>query len=420
MKKVISILLALVLMASLCSCALLRRVLEELPSEPEVSQSEAPEPEVTEPEVTEPEITEPEPEVTEQAPAPTPSGNLPDDLFSFQLELDGVIYQLPAPYSEFETNGWVGKEDLSTELDPDHITTSISLKNGEHEIYARFLNAGTDVLKLSECYVYIINLDSFDVDKGASLIFPSGITIGTKMDDVKSAYGDPSETYEGDYSINWTYKLKTYASAEIKFDPATKTVSDLKMENAFPAEGSEPAKGSGATGETPEQVKNYKAPKELGDKLLSFNVKYAGDLYKLPAPVSVFVENGWKLVDSNVTVAAKSTEVGFEMTKNNQTLRAYIRNYSKSGQPAENCFVTMIKSSEFDPDLPLALPGGITRDSTYDQMIKALGQPDDTDQTSTFKYYTYGEYGKSVTIIFNDETKKISTIEVENSPKELN
>jgi hypothetical protein len=262
-------------------------------------------------------------------------------------------------------------------------------------------------------------VDEYDAKKGVELIFPGGIAIGTSsMDDVQKAYGDPSDTYESDTSTRWTYTQQTYASAQVSFDNETKKVSGMYMENIFmdePAQGS----SSASTGEVPDSVKNYKAPQDLGTDPKSFNVKYAGDLYTLPAPVRAFTDNGWTVIDKGVMIPARSYDVAYQISKNNQTLRAQIYNYSDTEQPAENCFVTKISCSTLGPNLTLELPGGITMDSSYQDIKKVFGEPDDTSDSSMFQFYEYGNSRERFSFSFSKETNKISNVEITHELKEL-
>ncbi|MCL2165140.1 MAG: hypothetical protein FWH55_12305 [Oscillospiraceae bacterium] len=449
MKKVIAIMLATIVALSLAGC------INSAPSEGTTTNTEAErttrpsQSSTTTTEISSPNTTETTPasttettlpSTTESTPASTtesspanatepssggtdepgaihvPSGELSDDWTSFEAELNGIVYQLPALFSEFSADGWTLKEESET-LAPNYHTT-VQLKKGDQIVGATVLNLTGNVLPFGECYIEKLMLDSYDARHGAKLILPSGVTNDeSNMDDVRAAYGEPSDIYEGTSIIIWTYSEETYSEAKIQFDIDTMKVSKVEIGNAYPRE---PIAAPELSGEIPASVANYVTPSALGESWDSFTVKYADDLYALPAPVRVFADNGWKILDADVIVSARSAKVGFEMSKNNQTLRAQIYNYSDTVQPAENCFVFFVRSSSNGPSLPIELPGGITMDSSYDDIISAYGTPDETDESgSMFNYYTYGSFDQEVSISIFQETGEIGTIEVSYRPRNL-
>lgn len=59
-------------------------------------------------------------------------------------------------------------------------------------------------------------------------------------------------------------------------------------------------KGSVST-DVPDIVRNYKAPTALDGDFMEPDVEFMGDFYRLPAPVSAFLSNGW-VMKENQTV----------------------------------------------------------------------------------------------------------------------
>lgn len=123
---------------------------------------------------------------------------LSSDPESFQVSLDGNIITLPALYKDFTALGWECDIDVNEEtLKPGFIMVgNASLRKGDTSLSgANFINLSDQELPLSECYVYGF---SFAYDsKGAvdtSVVFPGGLHIGSTVDDIIAAYGDPTET----------------------------------------------------------------------------------------------------------------------------------------------------------------------------------------------------------------------------------
>lgn len=49
--------------------------------------------------------------------------------------------------------------------------------------------------------------------------------------------------------------------------------------------------------EVPEIRTNYQTPAALGSDFMDPEVEFMGNLYRLPAPVSAFLDNGWEMKD---------------------------------------------------------------------------------------------------------------------------
>ncbi|MBU3109979.1 hypothetical protein [Clostridium lacusfryxellense] len=344
------------------------------------------------------------------------SGPISDDLYKYEVSIDGIKYALPASYSDFEKNGWIGKDFGTTTMDPNKYNI-VNLEKGDQSLMVSIANMGTDVLPLSKCYIGQITVDTID-DKNpkTNINIAKGITINSSQDEVIAAYGNPSDKFEGDTITKLTYKSSDYSKYEITFNKTTKKVYSINIENLV-----QPAKVETAptvnTG-LPAVVTNYKAPTSVGAELSSFQFKYGGTFYKLPVPIAELVKNGWALQSNgDEVVAAKSSAVGVELRKDNQVLRTQIQNYSEKGEPLKNCFATYVQYYNNGAVIPIELPKGITEKSTIEQVIAAYGKPTKEDSSSSFKYYTYGKIFEEVTFMTKDG--KIEKIEVNYAPKEL-
>ncbi|MCL1891473.1 MAG: hypothetical protein FWG00_05625 [Coriobacteriia bacterium] len=351
---------------------------------------------------------------------PASADGLSDDIYSFMVQLDGEIYEFPAPYSEFAAKGWKIEETLGVDyneetLKPNSYTGVVVAKNGSHQIYLTFVNVDADVKKVSDCNVGGIDLDSWDAETGTQLIFPGNIILGSSEAEVLAAYGEPSDSYDGDTAKHFTYSTGSYADAEISIDKEADKVISLSMRNLIARESSPEA-----TGDAPDVVKNYKAPKTLGASWDSFTAKYGGTLYQMPIPVSELLSNGWTAVsDMNRMVNARGFDTGIELRKDNQVLRTSIRNYDDKQQPVKFCFVTVIEYYDNGAMVPIELPGGLTEKSDIKDFIKAYGKPTEQSDSSHFDYYTWGELYSSLTVSVDKEEGVITKIELDYDPKDL-
>lgn len=167
--------------------------------------------------------------------------DLSEDLFSYEIKLDGVKYTLPADYSEFNSNGWALSDEDSqkTVASGLYLQDRFDLTKDEKKIKSQIMNAGTGASdKLTDCKVGMISV--YSTDK-TSIILPQGITIGSSIDDLKAAYGEPSDikTYD-DKSLKDSQLYKYYApeydnsvlcSVWIGVDTKTNKVTSISITN---------------------------------------------------------------------------------------------------------------------------------------------------------------------------------------------
>lgn len=220
------------------------------------------------------------------------------------------------------------------------------------------------------------------------ILLPGGIQYGvSNTDDIKAAYGDPSSDYDGERYYSMTYKYDFYREISLYVYKDTDTLGTIEIQNLIELEGMD----NSVNGDVPEQVTNYKTPAELGNDLYSFHLELEGNLYKLPCPVSVFLENGFQINEQNSDMEIGAQSYGWaELKYNNQSLRVIVDNYADYATVVENCFVTSIKSSDNGPKWDLVIPGNIKRgDSEADvkEAVKGFETEVETSD-SGFTYYT--------------------------------
>ena len=349
-----------------------------------------------------------------ETPVKPASGKISNDLYKYEVLINDIAYTLPSSFSTFEKNGWVGTNFSKSTLAPNKYKLEYP-KKGEQTMMIQIANFGINVSPLSKCHVGGIKIDSGNKNQ-ATISIAKGITIGSTYDAVIAAYGKPSDQYKSDTMLKLTYKSGIYSNYEISIDNKTKKVYSIELENLAP-----PAKAKTTSVDTklPAAVKNYKAPSSVGKDLLSFQVKYGGNYYKLPIPITELIKNGWALQStSDKVVPAQSNAVGIELRKDNQVLRTQIENYSDKGEPIKHCFATYIEYYNNGAKIPLELPKGISEKSSIAQVIAAFGKPTKVEDSPSFKYYIYGKIFKQVTFMTKDG--KIEKIEVNYAPKTLN
>lgn len=420
-KKVLALLLALSCVSLMVACKGSERVVEESEIEEEV-EVEEPEEEEIEEDLDEEEVEEEE-EVVEtedkkDKPEVSAPADLSDDLYDFQISIDGVVYQFPMWYSDFEALGWEYDGDATETLSSNQYTTTQVWKKDGVRIYTRFANLSMNTVTFAESMVAGITLDNYYLkDCDWDIVLPGGITWGvSNTDDIKAAYGDPSSDYDGDNYYKMTYKYDYYQEISLYVYKDTDALQQIELQNVVELEGAD----NSVSGEVPDVIKNYEAPAKLGDDLYTFNFDLEGNIYKLPCPVSELIANGFKIDEAKTEMEVAAGRSGWVSLKyNNQTLKVLAENYADYATTIENCMITAVKSSDYDPKFALVLPGNIKRGDTeadVEKAVKAFNYEKEVSD-SGFVYYTITNPNESkldkITIVIHED--KVVTIEMKNS-----
>lgn len=315
-------------------------------------------------------------ETTEAAGEATDSESaegLGDDIYSFSMEFDGQTMKFPMTYQDFVGMGW----ELSSREDSDmKISTNsygfVSFNKGKNSVSAEVMNLGINEVGLEDSLIGGITVDgSYDIDlTSVSVKLPGGIELGkSTLDDIKAAYGDPSDTYDGDLYTKVTYEKDTYQEVELSVFKDDNTLKKVDMENLEEPEGYD--KGA-VSDEVPDIVTAYKAPDALGSDMLDTAVEYMGDFYSLPAPVSAFTANGWEIQDAEDTPYVEGGGIAFiDMMKNNQSIHFSVYNETENATALENCFVRELSFATYDPEsIAMKLSGDITLGADKAELIK--------------------------------------------------
>ena len=345
---------------------------------------------------------------------------LSDDVYSFQVEIDGELYQFPMKYTDFISYGWEYDQDDTEKLDSNYLLSAVFYK-GKLECYADIVNFDINALPIGECYVSGLSIDSVNIRdaKEFSLRLPKGLEYGkATVEDVKGAYGTPSDTYDGEYFTKLTYEYDYYQKVEILVSKETASIESVDIQNASIPDD---FVVSEVSMDMPEIVKKYKVPDKLGDSFDTYVVKYGGELYQLPAPVSSFISNGWKIKENSSDMIVAGRSYGWvTMMNDNQELRAIANNYSEGATSIDNCFLTSVKSGDYNNKTDIMIPRDITIGMSESDLEKALNGVEYEKDTSSSSYNYYSIVpGRSKLDLYEiySKDKAIYKIEVSNSPR---
>lgn len=299
------------------------------------------------------------------------ASDLSGNLYDFRISIDGTVYQFPMWYSEFEALGWeYGGDPTDTLSSNQYSTTEVWRKDG-FRVYTTLANMSMNTVPFSESMVAGIRLENYDLkDCDWKIIMPGGILWGvSNAYDIIAAYGAPSDDYDSDLYYKMTYEYDWYREISLYVYKDDDTLKEIVIENIVELKGAD-----NSVDETvPDLVKDYEAPKSLGDDFYAYTAQLEGVVYTLPCPVSVLLENGFTLDTSDSDSEVGAGGSGWVSLKyNDQTLLAMAENYADYATTIENCFITSIESSIYGPEFDMAVPGNIKIGDSEDKVKKAV------------------------------------------------
>lgn len=137
-----------------------------------------------------------------------------NNIFSYQIALDYVVYTLPCRLSEFLDNGWECETDYFT------ATNDVSLTKKGVRIYADlYCDSKQDEHDYRDYVVYSVSI--FDVDEEMNIVLPGGLQVhqNTTEAQIIAAYGEPVYSLAG-IIIVYCVGTKPYANS-VCFDFST-------------------------------------------------------------------------------------------------------------------------------------------------------------------------------------------------------
>ena len=306
------------------------------------------------------------------------TAELGDDIYSFQVMFDGDLLKLPMSCDELISMGWQAEnpEDLDTMVQTNSYITGVRFVKGNYYISADILNLGINEEPASKCLIGGIEVDASGavhenigqkIEPGIAML-PGNIEVGTAtIEDIKAAYGEPTDTHEDEVYTVLTYDKDSFQDITLTVYQETGTLLEVDMQNFVEPEDFYPGTVSG---ETPSIVSDYKEPSALGDDLMDPTVEFMGDLYQLPAPVSAFEANGWVIQDAEEGAYVEGGGLEFiNMMKENQTVQFSIYNFTENAVALSDCFVQELSFATYDPEIiDMKLGGGVTLGVSRDEL----------------------------------------------------
>ncbi len=333
-----------------------------------------------------------------------------DNLLDFTVKINGVVNKFPCSYDELVAQGWT----ISTNnCSPDSKISGASnyeyyMANSGSKMSVTSYNLSGNANEIKNCLIGGVSWYFDEVD----FEFPHGITANSYTEDIINAYGTPHELTERDeydtlvYRFNGSYdnyvKFTVY-SGENHYDYSYVTLCNYINDGSVTTDTNEAR---------PEYLDDYVAPDALGDDLTAATVVFSGDLYRLPAPVSAFTDNGWKITSKVGYVVSGGNEY-ISMERNGEKMDVKVLNYAEYQTIPENCIIASLSMYSSD-GISAEIPCGITFESSRADVEKACEGFEYYDGIShTYSCYTFdGGREFSLSINVSKETDKVSSISI--------
>lgn len=328
-------------------------------------------------------------EATTEAAAATAT-QLSDKLEDYTFMLEGDVYQLPFAYSVLADKGWriYNSEYYDDTKINGNSYGDITLQKDKKTIDVSIINASGNAKELKDCNVGGISV--YGSNKNApEFSIAKGIKVGDKEDKVREAFGSPTDTSKYD-EYNYLRYGEDDSITTIVCDNGTDEYNDAQIEiKNFVA--TEDDKKTETSDEVPEYLSTYVAPTELGTDPLSYNIEIENQVYTLPAPVSVFTDNGWKIASQEDSVpSGRSLSSAIKLQKDGKEIEASVTNFADYQTKPENCAISYLYFYADESKNPeVKLPGGITIKSTSEDVKKWAGDKFDYSKSGDSEYYNY-------------------------------
>lgn len=169
-------------------------------------------------------------------PPAQPSGDLGTAWNSYTVQFNDSVISLPCTIQDLEALGFaLDTEETSADyiVNPEESELAFIEDSNENYFMVDMVNDSDSAKKIIECQVGGIYIDDYAISEGGlAVIFPGGVQVGMKKDEVLALYGDTSEIYEGDNrdSYTWYDGDSYFKNCRVEFDNETDTVCYMSMQ----------------------------------------------------------------------------------------------------------------------------------------------------------------------------------------------
>jgi len=368
-------------------------------------------------------VVHPVPVQPEDTPAPLPAAQplviyeMSEDLFDFTFIIDGDVFKLPMQVDVFMAYGWEPVKDLDGTLPPKKETRFDTMFSSGYDFFRNDKYITVELENMSDEFRYLSDSTITGFSSYLSNVeieLPQGIKLkSSSMDEVLAAFGEPNNISAIERRYNPYHSLRYHTddysgSITIHVSDEEDQVSYIWVNNRVQIDTDLISKGATIYNDITNKEENYATPVELGNDLASFNIQIDGDLYRLPAPVSAFLNNGWEFEswlswDDPPEGIPAVRKFRIYLVRDDLSLFVEVFNFSDKLLALERCFIVYLDVNIDNESLSsvVKLPGNIsigTQESVlsdyfktvlYDQKTEYLLEDYMTRSQYQFRPYAY-------------------------------
>ena len=245
-----------------------------------------------------------------------------------------------------------------------------------------------------------------ELASGSNIVLAKGIDCESGVDEIIAAFGKPAERDDNtDYTVLTYEKARTSGVRFICYseESGMRKYSSITVENI----NFDDDPDTEVNDAVPKYLAKYKAPSSLDGELLSCKISIGGDLYQLPAPLSAFTENGWKVRENSGPIPAGDTK-SISLERDGAWFYAELVNLADYQTVAGNCAVYRV-SIDAERNIPVELAGGIVMNATTKAEVEEkVNSEYSVYNGSDYYSYTYTDYSGGFDLRLSIEVDKTS------------
>ncbi|MCI9074566.1 MAG: zinc-ribbon domain-containing protein [Dorea sp.] len=172
------------------------------------------------------------------SPVPAPaeaSEDLGESWRSYTVQVNDVVLTFPCSIEEVEASGLMMDAETTPEdyvINKNDYELVFFEDDDYHSLVFVVSNNAEEAHAVRECTVNGIYVSDYDVEDGVvTVIFPGNIQMGTDISTVFEKWGEPDDSYEGDYSDSYTwYDGDGMNYCMVSVDPDTDKVITIDLD----------------------------------------------------------------------------------------------------------------------------------------------------------------------------------------------
>lgn len=319
---------------------------------------------------------------------------LPENPDSFALALWDEVYSIPDRFEAFSAMGWEYQGDAEKVLGAQTYSAGEIFEREGNQVQVDLVNPDTVDCAVKDAQIGGITIDTASMQgQGIYVTLPGKVILQESLlTDVLNLYGEPMDRYEQETTVEFTYEFGLYQSMGLSFEKETGVLYCVKLQNIMLSVDQEDL--GEVSSEVTEEVRAYQTPTAESEKVEDYIVTYGGDLYQLPAPVSAFVEHGWK-IDTRVSDPALAAGAYGSATLERDGVKIYgtIHNEGSAATTVENCFLTLLSGDLDAIRIPISI-AGITLGMPEEELLARMkewpseSQNEEEKKQVVYRFYT--------------------------------